>query len=66
MNGGKSQLSGALWPVSLTHVGHSTWGRACPAYQVVDLMVPPTGHKHHLACLLCDLQWWATVISHGV
>lgn len=34
--------------------------------QVVDLVVPPTGHKHHLACLLCDLQWRATAISHGV
>ena len=46
----------------------SAAGRGCgaPAYQVVDLVVPPTGHKHHLACLLRDLQRRATAISRGV
>lgn len=46
----------------------SAAGRGCgaPAYQVVDLVVPPTGHKHHLAFLLRDLQRRATAISRGV
>lgn len=42
------------------------WEKEHPPYQVVDLVVPPAGHEHHLACLLCDLQWRAAVLVHGV
>lgn len=54
--------------ISLTCLGHAavTCGGVCPPYQVVDLVVPPTGHKDHLARLLCDLQGWAAVFAHGV
>lgn len=41
-------------------------GRECPPYQVVNLVVPPAGHKDHLACLLRDLQWRATEMARGV
>lgn len=45
-------------------LGHM--GQVCAPYQVVDLVVPPTGHKHHLACLLRDLQRWAAVLVQRV
>lgn len=32
------------------------WGRGHLSYQVVHLMVPSAGHKHHLASLLSDFQ----------
>lgn len=42
--------------------GGAGWG-GVGTYQIVDLVVPPTGHKHHLACLLRDLQRWAAVLA---
>lgn len=37
-----------------------------PSYQVVDLVVPATGHKDHLACLLRELQGRAALPTPGV
>lgn len=68
---GQDQAGGAPWCVSLPawsmsracRAGRGGVGRAHPPYQIVDLVVPPTGHKHHLACLLRDLQRWAAVLA---
>lgn len=37
-----------------------------PPYQIVHLVVPPTGHKHHFSSLLCDFQRRAAVLEHRV
>lgn len=53
----------ACLPVCLGY--HSGTRQGVPPYQVVDLVVPPAGHEHHLASFLCDFQWWAAVLKHG-
>lgn len=65
---GKASCGAAPGSPAARSLTHRAAGRGCgaPAYQVVDLVVPPTGHKHHLAGLLRDLQRRATAISRGV
>jgi hypothetical protein len=41
--------------------------RSCAqSYQVVHLMVPPAGHKHHLTRLLYDFNGKAVVLDLGI
>lgn len=54
--------------VSLACLGHAAGmcDAVCPPYQIVDLVVPATGHEHHLARLQRDLQRGAAVLTSGV